>query len=209
MATVSNPRGLVPVRYRNGSPWDGKVTPYYIAAGYASNVFIGDPIIHNSTSNTAQVQRIGGLFPAGCLADVILATAGADNPISGIVTGFMPLHRDSDIYGPASTERIALVSDDVNVVFQVQDDGSGSGLAATDVGLNANLVAGSGGSTATGRSSWQLDATTPATTANFQVKILGKSNIIGIENNLGEDYITWDVVINRSFWLAAAGSVGI
>lgn len=208
MANTSNPRGLVPVRYRNGSSWDGKVTPYYLGTGVGA-VYIGDPLILSGTANAAEISRIGGRFRPGALPGAVLATAGSDNPIAGIVTGFMPLHRDSEIYGVASTERIALVSDDVNVVYQVQDDGSGSGLGIATVGLNADLVAGGGGSTVTGLSSWQLDATTPNTTANFQVKILNISNIIDRENNLDEDYITWDVVINRSHWLAAAGAVGI
>lgn len=208
MANTSRPFGLRPVRYRNGSPWTGKGTPYYVPASYATALFIGDPVIITGTSNTSEVTRIGGKFRPGALPEVNVATAGADNAITGVIVGFMSAHRDSDIYGPASTERIALVCDDVNVVFQVQDDGSGSGLAATDVGNNANLVAGSGGSSVTGQSSWQLDATTPATTANFQVKIIGVSNIEG-ENNLGEDYVIWDVVLNRTTWTAAAGVPGV
>lgn len=207
MANTANARGLVPVRYRNGSPWDGKATPYYIGTGLGTAVFIGDPVVVDGSANASDITHVGGRFRPGSLASVTLATAGDANRITGVVTGFMMIHRDSTVYREASTERIALVCDDPNVVFQVQDDGSGSGLGITNVSQNANLVAGGGGSTATGMSSWALDATTPNTNNTYQVRILGMSNLIDRENNVDEDYITWDVIINNHTYAPVTAGV--
>lgn len=211
MANTDRPSGLRPVRYRNGTPWNGKSRPYYVSTAGATGIFIGDPVDIAGDSNTAEITVIGGKFAPGSLSRVVLATAGDTNHVSGVVTGIMPTTRDSTIYRPASTEAVVLVCDDPNVVFEIQDDASGA-LATTDVGLNANLVAGTG-STYTGLSGWELDATTPAANSSFQLLIERMANIE--EDNVAADgNAKWEVVINLHRFRdtgasTAEGSLGV
>ena len=64
---------------------------------------------------------------------------------------------------------IAEVLDDPNQMFLIQNDGTS---AATNYGLNADVVVGTG-STTTGVSAMELDTSTIATTAALNVKIIG------------------------------------
>ena len=167
MANVSVPRGLVPYRHYDGSLWNGSANIYFIPAGNATNIFIGDPVVMLNTANDA--NGIPG---------VSIATAGAGNPvlgsIVGIVAGGTPqiaITRDLPIYRQASVAQYVLVADDPLLTYWIQDDGSAT-VNANFPGKNANLVSGAG-STVTGYSGWQLNATGVATgNATFQLRIL-------------------------------------
>lgn len=188
MANIDAPFGLRPVRYRNGTSWNGAVRPYFIASG-VGNVFIGDPVVAAVNTQSTEVQG----FAPGTLTAVALATAGDGNLIRGVITGIMPATRDSNRYGATGADRIAWVADDPDLIFQVQDDGDGT-VTAGWAGANANLASGSG-STATALSGWELDASdTPAADASNQITILGLAQIPG--NEL-DDYAIWEVFINQ------------
>jgi hypothetical protein len=170
MTTNSDtPFGLRPVRYRDGSPYNGAVNPYFVASTYATALFVGDPVVKVAGgSNAAQV----GNFPIGTLPQIERATAGDGNAITGVIVGFAPLPTNLGlVYNTASTERVAYVCDDPNVMFEIQADGA---IAATQVGLNANLIYTHAGSTITGRSGAELDTTSdgPDADASNQLTIL-------------------------------------
>ena len=212
MANADRPFGLRPVRYLNGSPWNGKSRPYYMTTSSGTALFIGDPVDITGASNTTEVTVIGGNFPPGTLSTVTHATAGDGNRIVGVVTGVMAANRESTIYREASTARVIEVCDDPNVVFQIQDDASGT-LATTDVGLNANLVSGTG-STATGRSGWELDGTTPSADSSNQLLILNLANLQETNDANGGNAV-WEVKINTHRYAdtgeggAGEGSLGV
>ena len=195
MANTSAPFGLRPVRNANGTPWTGKPGHYYLPTSDTHVVFIGDPVDVVGTSNTTEVVCLGGTFPPGTLQTVTHATLADTNFVSGVVVGFEAVTRDSTTYREASTDRIALIAPawDPNIVFRLRDDGSGV-IGTALVGANANLVAGAGGSTVTGKSTWMLDATTPAADATFQVTILRAANIFDNDATLAS--AVWDVQIN-------------
>jgi hypothetical protein len=177
MANADTPFGLRPVRYRNGSPWNGAATPYHKAAGTNEAWYIGDAVVKNGAGNAASVQRPGlGNFPIGTLSGAVLATAGDTNPITGVVVAF-GANPDAlgRIYSPVLTEDIAWVVDDPNVIFEIQADGA---IPAASVGLNAVLIKTHAGSTVTGRSGTELDTTsdTPAADASNQLLILRAVN---------------------------------
>lgn len=174
MANTDNPFGLRPVQHRNGAPYSGACKPYYIPAAYGTALYIGDPVVITGAVNTAAVKAAGvGSFPVGALAVVAKATVGS-NPITGVIVGFAGTF-DSTTYNPLSTERVALVCDDPEVLFEIQADGT---LTPGDVGYNGVLIYTHGGSTTTGRSGAELDTTStvPATTAAMQLKIRGFVN---------------------------------
>lgn len=189
MANVNKPFGLKPVRHVDGSPWNGQLTKCYVSSAYATALFIGDPVC---ISPTAAERDATAKHPT------VNTNAGTTGLlVRGVIVAIEPdptnLARQ---YIPALTGGYVYVAGfcDPSVVYQVQDDGSGT-PASTFPGQNAELAAGSGGSTTTGLSSFVLDASTPTTTQAHPLHILALSDI---PNNELADYAVWDVVLNTN-----------
>ena len=189
MANVDAKKGLIPIRHKNGECYNGATNPYYIPSTYATSLKKGDPIIITGTSNTAEYKG----YEPGTLPEINKATAAGGAYTSGVIVGFMvdPDNLDKT-YNPASTERIAFVADDPDLVFEIKEDSDGAALAATDVGLNADYIFGTG-STVTGLSGVELDSSTANTTNTLQMKILRLSCRVG--NAIGDNAV-WEVMIN-------------
>ena len=203
MANANIPAGLTPIK---NSPFvEIPKNSYYIPASYGTALFIGDPVVKTGTSNTSSVLGNGKLYPAGSLPEINKATAGDANAITGVIIGFEAISSNLTLnYNPASTERVAIVADSPHQEFMIQEETAGTPLAATSVGLNANLVYAESGSTVTGLSGAELDTSTPATDASFQLKI--KRLIDAPENAIGQ-HAKWLVFINNH--TEANGKVGI
>jgi len=190
MSNKDQPLGLIPVRHKNGAPYNGACMPYYVPSDYAVALFIGDCVIVTGTSNDTAFEG----NPPGVLPEINKATAAGGTYISGVIVGFgADADNLSKIYNPASTERIVYVADDPDLVFEVQEDSGGDVLDATDVGLNADLVFTHSGSTITGKSGMELDRSTIATTNTLQLNVLRLVN--RADNDLG-DSAKWEVMIN-------------
>lgn len=191
MANRDAPFGLRPVRYKDGSPWNGAARQYYVPATDNTAIYIGDPVTHVGDSND---NEIFGCAP-GTLLEVTRSTVGDGNAITGVVVGVIPVTAESKPYREASTERILLVCDDLNVIYEIQSDGGT--VDADTMGLNAVLIATHAGVAATGRSGMELDTTSdmPAADASNQLLILGLSK--KQDNELGA-YAVLDVIINQS-----------
>ena len=197
MSNTDTPFGLRPIRHRNGAPYNGATNPYYLPSTYATAMFIGDPVIKTGTSNTAYVSAAGvGDFEIGTLPEINKATAGDTNRITGVIVGFAPSPSNlGNQYNPASTERVALVCDDPDIIFQIQSDGA---LSAAQIGLNAVLIYTTSGSTTSGLSGVELDSGTtdaPAVDASNQLLILRAANIPG--NDITAAYCKVEVMINQ------------
>lgn len=190
MPNVDRPFGLRPVRYKNGAPWNGQATPYFVASGDSTALFLGDPVVSNGNSNTALIGR--GHEP-GTLASVIRATAADAAPILGVVVGVEPETRESTIYRVASTSRVVYVADDPGLIFHVQDDGGGT-PGAGNVFLNANLIFTHAGSAVTGQSGAEINGATWAADQSNQFLILGLARLPG--NDVASDNAIWEVMIN-------------
>lgn len=195
MANPTAGFGLIPVSRSNGAPWTGAPVRALIASGVATAQYIGDPVLSLGAGNTTEIAHVGGKFIPGSLPTVTIAVAGATNKLFGVIVGFDMVHRDSTVYREASTDRVALIAPawDPTLAFRVRDDASGV-IGTALVGANANLVAGGGGSTVTGKSSWMLDATTPTNDATYQCTILRAANILDNDATLAST--VWDVAIN-------------
>ena len=173
MANANIARGLIPYAYMSGQPYNGSANIYFVASGYATNLFIGDPIVTHSASNDANgipaVQiGVSGSPIIGCMVGIV------DGGALGAAT--IAVTRDLAIYRPASTAQYILVADDPNLLFMVQDDASSQATAPNLwSGKNANLVTGTG-STITGFSGWQLQASSVATTNTLDLKIMRSLN---------------------------------
>lgn len=167
MANNNAPFGMKPVQHLTGGVIGPNKMNYTIASGYGTDLFIGDPV---DISGTGANGRSG----------IVRATAGDTNKILGTFAGCSYKNASGQPvwsqYWPASTVATdiqAYVFDDPNLLFEVQCDSTG--VANADIGLNANLEAGSGSAT-TFLSGFLLDASAGmATTATFQLRIRGFS----------------------------------
>ncbi len=196
MANIDASFGLKPIKHKDGTPYTGAVTKYYVRADYATALFIGDPVVKITGANTAEVKSGTVSHAIGTLMTINKATAGDGNPITGVIVGFEadPDNR-SRVHRPASTERVALVCDDPDVLFEIQADGI---VAAADVGLNAVLIFTNAGSTVTGLSGVELDTSSdaPAADASNQLTIQGISRVDG-RNDVSAANVVVVVKINQ------------
>ncbi|RYE68207.1 MAG: hypothetical protein EOO81_09630 [Oxalobacteraceae bacterium] len=166
MPNGNAPTGLNPVRDLYGTPYNGSVNHYAVPASDANALYIGDPVKLLGTSSTINSQS---------MADVGLAAT--TDVIVGVVIGFVAGDRDAGLFRGASTQRIAIVCDNPNAMFEIQDIGTGTPLTIADIGLNVSFTTvAAGGSTFTGLSGVVLDNTTEATTNTLALKIVGFPN---------------------------------
>lgn len=176
MANANTPYGLRPYRHRNGAHYNGAATRYFVPASDATALFIGDPVIIAGSADANGVATVTRATAAG--GNYLLGSVVAVDTDDGTGTG-NTLGRDSPTYRAASTARYVWVADDPDLVFLIQSNGS---TAAADVGLNVDLVAGTG-STVTGLSAFQAADSTKATTATLQLRILGFAQTV--DNEVG------------------------
>ena len=184
MANLNAPSGLSPVQYRNGNPWNGGARMYVILAADTNAYWIGDPV---TTIGTANGDTNG--IPA-----VTLATAG--NAVRGVILGigtsyaggsatpatlpggpYATLPNLAQMYRPAgaqATNYYALVCDDPDVLYEIQEGGVGSVLTATSINRNVNFNTGTRTGAVTGLpvSPTYLDNNTVNTTSTLNLKII-------------------------------------
>lgn len=184
MANLDTPFGFKPVKHLNGSPWNGKVNTYYVPASDTTALFKGDAV------KSAGSADASGKYPT-------VTQAAAGDAIRGVVVGFgdnpyVMTHPDTPNtdYRPASTAMYVFVVDDPSVIFEIQEDSDGAALAATDVGLSADIVVGTG-STSTGKSAMEIDSSSKVATA-ATCKLL---RIVDREDNALGNNAKWEVLI--------------
>ena len=160
MANIDAPFGFVPVRMQGGAPFSGGQSEYTISSTYGTNIFTGD----------LAIQAADG--------DIEVSAATSTNNI-GVFNGCF--YTDSNgkpqyaKYWPASTtstDAVAFIIDDPNVIFEAQEDGSA--LALADRGTNTDLVA-TAGSTTTGRSGHEIDSDERGSAATSQFRVVAVS----------------------------------
>lgn len=189
MANSTTPFGLSPVQTLLSGPFSGAVQAFSVAAGNGVAIFVGDLVTQAGTS-----QIINGVV----YQDVVQGATG--DIFTGVVVGVLPESRDSLLYRAASTQRVLLVNIDPNAEFLIRQSAGGTPLTANDIGLNANVVVGSG-STFTGLSGMALNNATEAGTDTLDLKIVGMpsgpGNDVGTSVSSGADGSTFYVRINR------------
>lgn len=198
MANVDRPSGLSPVRFLSGASYNGQANLYYIPSSDGNAFAIGDPVASAGSADSNGV------------ASVTLATAGTGNPVRGVIVGWGtkeglmadPANLDSLIIPATKTKAYyVMVADDPNVIFEIQEVSGGTALTAAEVGLNANLVAGTNNGYVSG---WEVNNSGEAVTATLQVRLLGLAR--RSDNAFGE-HAKWLVKINNHE--LAAGTVGL
>lgn len=188
MPNYNAPAGLTPVEYLSGAPWNGKARRYHIPSSDTNAYAIGDPVTLNGTADARGVPGVVLATPgSGMIGPIVgaggLAYGGMSADPTNLNTTVIPATKTKDYY--------VLVADDPNIIFEVQEIGTGTPLAAADVSLNANLVAAANSGYMSG---WLLTNTTEATTATLDVKLMGLRQI---PNNDFGFYAKWNVLINN------------
>lgn len=201
MANANKPSGFTPVQYLNGSPWNGQARLYSIDASYAVALYIGDPVISGGGADTNGVPNVVLGAATGGLRGVIVGLGTQE----GLIANPSNLNL---IYRPASDPAVwyAMVVDDPNVVFEIQEQSNGTALAATEVGLNTVPILAAGNGYVSGWLLASATGATPAVTATLQLKLLGLARR---RDNAFGAYAKWLVQINVHELSHGTGSLGI
>ncbi len=156
MANADTPSGFRPVG-ADGGPYNGVTRRCVLATGDGTATFIGDAV------------KIAGTAIDGYPT---LAQCAAGDPVLGVVVAF-EANPDAlgDQYRKSSTQRFCQYVSVDNSYFEVQCDDDSTATPITAVGLNANLVVGSG-STQYGKSGMELDSDTDDTTSTLDLQIV-------------------------------------
>jgi hypothetical protein len=188
---ISNPRGLLPVKYRDGSPWTGQASMYFVPASDATPLFIGDPV--KGVTNSADA-----------FGNPVVTRAAAGDTLIGVVIGVTSFKNVTRLqsdpsYRQASTAAYVLVADDPDLLFEVEETGA---MVIGAGGRNANLSV-IAGSTVTGYSGSKLDSATLATTNTLQLRI---HRLVDREDNLfGTGALKWLASINLHAFQTTTG----
>lgn len=197
---VNAPQGLQALRLLSGACWNGQTNPYFIASGYNTSLFTGDPIY----------------VVAGA---IILATAGTGNPITGVFQGvvytdptgtvqFRPFWLANTVTQNAAPAEAALIVDPY-VVYNIQVvNNPAQGIREVDLYRNANLFAGAGNQFS-GQSGWGLDQTSIGPEPTKQLKII---NLVAVPGNkfdtvaVAFPFNNVEVVINNDYYKGGTGT---
>lgn len=205
MANADKPTGLTPVSYLNGADWDGRGNIYSILAADTNAFFVGDPVgPATGGATTNGIPAVTIMTPGtGPWLGVILAigTVGAGG--GGPYINPSDLSLISRSSGAKSVDYFALVSDDPNIIYEVQEDSVGGAIAVTSVWRNFNLIA---AAPATGVvvSGYELDSSAVGDETTRDVKLLRLpqryDNAVGVNAK-------WHVMFNNHVF--RAGTAGV
>ncbi len=201
MPNVNQPNGLSPVRYRSGAPWNGAAHVYAILAADTNGYWIGDPV--------TTIGNGGG--DAGGVPSVTLASAGAAS--RGVIIGlglfkggpFLNPDNLSVMKRPAAAQSVdwyALVVDDPDVLFEIQEAGVGAALTTAAVNRNVNFNTGTR-TASLNMSPTFLDNNTVNTNATLNLKI--HQLVQRVDNAFGA-YAKWLVSLNSHEFSAGTTS---
>lgn len=171
MANVNKPMGLSPVQYLNGSPWNGQARLYSIAYNYGTALAVGDPVISSGTADTNGVPGIAIYGGTGAIRGVIVGIGRSEGLIANpnnLSQTYFPAGGDGN-----TSPWYAMVVDDPNVLFEIQEHANGTALSATDIGSNTTMQSGTNNGFYSG---WTLSSYTdavPTTTATLPVRLMG------------------------------------
>lgn len=200
MANANRPKGLIPVSYLNGAPWNGQARLYAVDASQAA-LYVGDPVtLVAASTNVDGLANVGigvaGSAIIGVVVGVVVASAGVS-----LVGTNLDLTRRSLA---ASTAGFVLVADDPHIVFEIQD-GLAAGTPLADIAQNTNFLIGAGATVNSDSGTTTAATTTGATTDNL--KILGFAQ--RVDNTPASQYAKLLVKINNHVYNSGTGTASI
>lgn len=173
MANSDAPHGLRPISTLSGGAF--YIEEFAKAVGFGTAAFIGDTVAR---------QADGSIQSGG--------TPGTTR-ITGVNLNF----------GAASTATTHAVVTGIDTVFEAQDNNDTDGIAAADLGLNANIE-NNAGSTSTQLSGYEIDESTANTTNTLDVHLL---RLYNSPDNAHSGWARIEILINKHRF--AQDSVGV
>lgn len=169
MANANRPCGFKPHSYLNGAPWNGQARIYAIPAAYDVALYIGDPVISGGSADAFGTPTVALAAATGAIRGVIVGLGTSPNMMGNA--------RDPDItYRPAAAQTAdwyAMVVDDPNVLFEIQEKSNTVQLAAAQIGLNTVPILAAGNGFVSGWLLASVTDATPATTATLPLRLMG------------------------------------
>lgn len=209
MANVNRLNGFTPVGYLNGADWDGRGRVYAIPSGNSNALFVGDPVtLIAGADSTYYLPCIDQGVGNSTTPNVGVILAIGLNP-RGLGPWVDPTNLNNILFRPASTTKqyYALVADDPNTVFEVQEQassGAGTNFTQTSANKNCQFAFGTPGQPPYYSAAFIDNGTAAATTATKAVKLLGL--VQSIDNAPGA-YQRWWCLLNQHYY--RTGVVGI
>jgi len=202
MANANKPSGFTPVQYLNGAPWSGQARLYSIPAAYDVALYIGDPVISGGSADVNGVPTVALAAATGAIRGVIVGLGSSE--------GMMGNRGNLDItYRPAAaqtTDWYAMVVDDPNVLFEIQEKANTTQLAAAQIGLNQVPILAAGNGFISG---WLLASTTDATAATTATLPLRLMGLVRRQDNTFGAYAKHLVKINVHELGTGTGAAGV
>lgn len=192
--------GFTPLKYKNGSPWNGAVQRYVAQGAF----FPGDFVKLNGA---AAVPTVGLKLSNVALKGVVVATNGASESVLGVCVGYAPVPASLDTPVGATAQiasgQMVYVVDDPEVIFAGKLSGA-SAFTAANLGLNTVINTGTAG--ANGRSGQLVDAAM-ANGAAAPLRVV--DFVDAVDNDTAAAGVTLQVTINNSQLAPATGTAGV
>lgn len=200
---VNAPMGLQSVRKLDGSAWTVSTNKYNILSTYGTSIFTGDPVTMLADGSigigVAGSPCLGVFW--GCKYQLSAAQANGNRLI------FSPYWPASTTL-PSGTTCEAMIIDDPNVVFNIQETNAsgaaGTPLALADRNLNINFRVGTG-NTDTGVSGTSISNESEAASITLNLKLLDLTPQPG---NVVGSFANWLVTWNNHLF-KSQGTTGI
>ena len=192
MANLVRPRGFVPSRYLSGAAWNGAANLYHIPAADTNQYNPGDAVKSSANGDASGIP------------DVVKITNGTDI-VRGVVVGclrqtpmnpsLVGINLDLTVQNIPATklqDYWVLIVDDLDVLFELQDDGL-TALTATACNKNASF-------TVTNPTSPQQNSATVLSTASVAVTQGLNLKIVGLKQSPDNAYgvnAVWMVKFNQ------------
>lgn len=221
MAFPNKPAGLSPVEFLSGATWNGQGHLYAIPEADTAGYWVGDVVMPGTSA--------GGTFGAGGdsqgIQYVTKYTEASADPVLGVIvaigtdpTGSQYIQPNNLAlnYRPAAAQSqvfYALVVDDPNVIYEVQEGGTGTNLTSAVIGYYCDLLVAAPATVGVvAVSGTQLDNTsTSDSTTTLPVKLLGlvqrSDNGFTTSPSTGGGGQKWRVILNNHFYRSATPAV--
>ena len=216
MANTNKPQGLTPVQYLGGADWDGKGRMYYIDGTTDTNVYYPGDLVDLADGLDAQsgLQTIT-LATAGSTAVGVISAIGASPNLTTSVRGgpYIDPSNLTLLSAPATKTKnyFALVIDDPNVIFRIQEGGTGTVLTKTAASRNANIAYAAPATGVAWSGTFLDNGTAPANGsggAAYNLRLMGLEQILdnGAYNTFGIN-AKWLCLINNHRYRALGALV--
>lgn len=194
MANTQSPRGFVPSRYSDGTPWNGQVSLYYLPSTDGNQINPGDVVKSDAGGDANGIPAVTKITNGTDVARGVVQGILTANPNQPSLVG---TNLDLTVQNaPATKTRdyYLLVIDDPAVIFELQDDGiTTANLVAASCNKNAAYTVTNPTAPQQNSASVLLSSSID-TTSTLPLKLRG---LVQKPNNSFGAYANWLVSFNQ------------